>query len=126
MCVCACMFGFSIFNAESFSFSFSLCLQMYPLFLYRNGFKKKTRIVDYIQEIPVSMFVSCLSDVCLMVYGMYIEDLIIVVYGSLNSVLLFIVVISIQININSVTHAAVEQTVVGKSDWPASSAKMFT
>ena len=75
--------------------------EMYPLFIEKNrNTNKKNSILEYIEEVPVSLFISCLSDVTLLIYGAYINDVIIVIYGSLNSALVILVVISVQFSIN--------------------------
>lgn len=97
--------------------------EMYPLFLHNSRkLKKKTLLFEYIEEIPISMFVSCLSDVCLLLYGIYIDDIIIIIYGTLNSVLLLIVVLSIQVNINMTSCPAIAEQIseTRKSDWKES------
>ena len=74
--------------------------EFYPLFLQKNGIvDKKQHIIDYLLDIPLSLFISCLSDFVLLIYGLYVQDIIIVVYGGLNSLLVILVIITIQFTI---------------------------
>jgi hypothetical protein len=74
--------------------------EMYPLFLQSARLNEKLNTtVGYFREIPFSLFITCLSDFTLLLYGIYIRDIIIVIYGFLNSFLVILVVIAIQFTI---------------------------
>jgi hypothetical protein len=70
---------------------------MYPVYLQNLRYEKTNKYMfDYLKEIPLSLFVTCLSDITLMAYGVYINDIVIIVYGALNSGLVITAVVTIQ------------------------------
>ena len=47
-------------------------------------------------NVPLSLILSCISDVCLCIYGIYNQDIVVAIYGSLNTSVVILTMVSIQ------------------------------
>lgn len=47
-------------------------------------------------NVPLSLILSCISDICLCIYGIYNQDIVVAIYGSLNTSVVLLTMFSLQ------------------------------
>lgn len=77
--------------------------EMYPLFMQ----SKMSVSSAWHEQLPVSLFFSCASDILVCIYGFFIGDPIVVIYGVVNAVVVACTVLEIQLHERSAAQAGV-------------------